>query len=75
MPYRGFIGEVDPSEWFTRYGARLEDDRLPKDQAKHRTLAEMIGADGIALFHALYAPSAPASLRDFPAVEVWSTER
>lgn len=59
-----------PPEWFTRYGPRLEDDRLPKDKAKRQALAETIGADGLALLHAIYAPSAPASLCDLPAVEL-----
>jgi len=58
-----------PPEWYTRYGARLEDYRLPKDKAKRHALAEMIGADGTALLHAIYTPSAPPILRDLPAVE------
>jgi len=61
-------GQIPP-EWYTRYGARVEDYRLPKDKAKRHALAETIGADGLALLHAIYAPSAPAALRDLPAVE------
>jgi hypothetical protein len=45
-----------PPEWYTRYGARLENFCLPKDQAKRHTLAELIGANVIALLQALYAP-------------------
>jgi transposase len=56
-------------EWYTRYGARLEDYRLPKDKAKRQALAQTIGADGVALLHAVYAPTAPAALRTLPAVE------
>lgn len=59
-----------PSEWYTRYGARLEDYRLPQDKTKRHALAETIGADGLALLHALYAPHAPAALRDLPAIEL-----
>ena len=59
-----------PPEWFTRYGSRLEDYRLPKDKEKRYALAETIGADGIALLHAIYAPSAPTMLHDLPAVEL-----
>ena len=58
-----------PPEWFTRYGARLEDYRLPKDKAKRHALAQTIGADGVALLHAVYAPTAPVELRALPAVE------
>ena len=42
-----------PPEWYTRYGARLEDYRLPKDKAKRHALAETMGAAGSAWFHAL----------------------
>jgi transposase len=66
----GWLRVQMPSEWYTRYGARLEDYRLPKEKAQRHALAETIGADGIALLHAIYAPSAPASLRDLPAVEL-----
>jgi transposase len=52
------------------YGARLDDYRLPKDKAKRHALTETIGADGIALLHAIYTPSAPAALRALPAVEL-----
>ena len=58
-----------PPEWYTRYGARLEDYRLPKDKAKRQALAQTIGADGVTLLRAVYAPTAPAALRALPAVE------
>jgi transposase len=51
-----------PPEWYTRYGARLEDYRLPKDKAKRHALAQTIGADGVALLRAVYAPTAPVAL-------------
>jgi transposase len=55
-------------DWFDRYGRRVEDYRLPKSQAARRTLAEQIGSDGHRLLEAAYAPTAPARLRDLPAV-------
>src|SRR5262245_34235523 len=70
---QAFFNSIKPwstLEWYTRYGARLEDYRLPKDQAKRHALAELIGTDGIALLQAIYAPGASASLRDLPAVEL-----
>lgn len=58
-----------PSEWFDRYGARFEDTRLPKGQAKQNELIEQIGTDGMSLLKALHRPSAPTSLRLSPVVQ------
>ena len=58
-----------PPEWDTRYGARREDYRLPKDKAKRQALAQTMGADGVTWLRAVYAPTAPAALRVLPAVE------
>jgi transposase len=55
-----------PLEWSTRSGARVEDDRLPKD--KRQALALTIGADGVTLLRAVDAPTAPAALWALPAV-------
>ena len=57
-------------DWFERYGRRVEDYRLPTSANKIRALAEIIGADGHKLLAALYAPTAPAGLRDLEAVEI-----
>jgi transposase len=57
-----------PPQWFTRSGARLDDYRRPKAKAKRHARAETIGTDGMAVFHAIDAPRAPAALRDLPAV-------
>jgi hypothetical protein len=61
-------GHIPPA-WYTRDGARVEAYRLPKDKAKRHALAEPMGADGMTLCRALYAPSAPGALRALPAVE------
>lgn len=37
-----------PPEWYTRYGARLEEYRRPKANANRHALAETMGADGMA---------------------------
>jgi transposase len=58
-----------PADWPERYGPRLGDYRLPLDLAARQALAAQIGADGRALLQAVYAPGAPAWLRELPAVE------
>lgn len=59
-----------PPAWFERYAQRFTEYRLPVERPARYALAETIGADGFALLAQLYAPSAPAWLREVPAVEV-----
>ncbi len=58
------------AEWFDRYGRRVDDYRLPKAEAKRRTLAETIGADGLHLPAQLDQPSTPLGLAELEAVRV-----
>ena len=72
-------------DWVDRYGPRVDDYRLPESQAERQAYAELIGADGRALLTAISAPTAPAWLREVPAVQTlvrvwvqnytWHTER
>jgi transposase len=55
--------------WFERYAIRVEDYRLPTGEAARTALGEQIGTDGHALLAAIYAPAAPAWLRELPAVQ------
>src|SRR6266446_7616627 len=57
-------------EWFDRYSTRIEESRLPKGQEAREQYAELIGADGPHLLSAIYEPSAPAHLRELPAVQI-----
>ena len=58
-----------PLDWYTRYGLRADQMRLPKEASKREALARQIGADGYQLLDAVWAaPSAPY-LRTLPAVE------
>jgi transposase len=57
------------AEWVDRYGPRLEDYRLPEHQADRDAYAEIIGADGLLLLTAIYAPTAPVWLRELRAVQ------
>ncbi len=69
--------QVTP-DWFDRYGRRVEEYRLPKGEEARRSYAELIGADGRHLLQALASETAPAGLRNLPAVEtlrlVWEQQ-
>jgi transposase len=59
-----------PTEWFDRYGIRIELTRLPSVQAEREALVMLMGTDGYQLMTWLYAVEAPAWLRQLPAVEI-----
>jgi transposase len=58
-----------PVEWYTRYGRRIEEYRLPYPKAERYALAETWGADGRELLTRLYAPDPDPMLREVPAVQ------
>lgn len=55
--------------WFERYSRRTENYRLPKLDSEREELGRTIGKDGFALLEAVYDASAPAWLREVPAIE------
>jgi transposase len=55
--------------WAERYGARVEQYRLPKGEAARQALGEAIGADGHDLLAALFAETQRFWLCRLPAVE------
>jgi len=57
-----------PADWHDRYDRRMEEYRLPTAKTERTALAAAIGTDGLALRAAVYAPTAPAWLRELPAV-------
>ena len=59
-----------PTEWFERYGRRLEDFRLPREKSARQALAATIGSDGFWLMTLLLQPTTPAALRELPAVQI-----
>jgi len=61
--------QVSP-EWFDRYGKRMQEYHLPKEEQERQVIAETIGRDGIQLLSAIYSEAAPGELRRHPAVEV-----
>lgn len=64
-----WLREHAEPEWFVRYGQRCEQFRLPKGKAERAALGETIGRDGYQLLELVYGPTAPAWLREVPAVE------
>ncbi len=64
-----WLRSVVPSQWDERYAHRIEDFRLPREASKRQAGAEQTGADGSVLLTAVYTSSAPAWLREVPAVE------
>jgi transposase len=56
-------------DWKERYEYRIQEYRLPASKADRVALAETIGADGFALLTALNDGSAPAWLREVPALQ------
>jgi transposase len=58
-----------PLDWYTRYGLRLDQTRLPKDASKREALACQIGADGYQLLDGVWAAESAPSLRTLPALE------
>lgn len=58
-----------PDEWYERYEHRIEEYRLPKEQAKRTALVETIGADGYVLLEAIDTLPELNWLHRVPAVE------
>src|SRR3569623_1200137 len=50
--------QVSP-EWFDRYGARMEEYRLPLGELQRKALVESIGQNGWRLLKAAYSLHAP----------------
>jgi len=61
------LEQISP-DWFDRYGARIEQYRLPDKAGERAALQQQIGQDGQHLLHALYAVETPPWLRELPAV-------
>ena len=65
-----WLRSVVSSEWFQRYGRRIEDSRLPSSKAKRDTLAHTIGEDGFHLLSRIDATDAPGGLKSLGKVEI-----
>ena len=58
-----------PPAWYTRYGLRSDQARLPKDASKREALACQIGADGYQLLEWVRVADSALGLRTLPALE------
>jgi transposase len=48
-----WLSSVAAPEWFARYGARIEDTRLPRGEAAREEFARQVGVDGFHLLELL----------------------
>jgi len=55
-----------PLAWYERYGKRIEDGRLPRDQADREAYAQMVGEDGFHFLDAVEAAEVPKEVRELP---------
>jgi transposase len=71
-----WLRALAPPGWYERYGARVENYRLPKAESARQALAAEIGADGQRLLDAIAA--AGNGLAELPAVQtlgrVWDEQ-
>ena len=67
-----------PTEWFERYGERIEDYRLPKEQTIRDALSVTYGKDGFLILAWVEQDETMAWLNDIPAVhtlrQVWTQQ-
>ncbi|MFF1392908.1 transposase [Streptomyces sp. NPDC058287] len=64
-----WLSELVTADWAKRYGARIDSYRFPKGDNVRQEWAEQVGRDGFTILEAIYAPRAPAWLREVPAVQ------
>lgn len=63
-----WLQSVAPSDWYPRYGRRIEDDRLPQSQEKRAIYAQTLGEDGFRLLDLLAGAGVPATWRELPTI-------
>ena len=64
------VATTDNPEWTKRFGQRIDNARLPNDEAERTELALVIGRDGHYLLEQIYATSEQLEyLQQIPAVE------
>lgn len=64
-----WVQDIARPEWFTRYGRRFEQMRLPKERPEREALLETIGADGMFLLEAVRTAAEAERLSELPGVE------
>src|SRR5512132_3709171 len=64
-----WVQQHGPLDWYTRYGLRADQMRLPKEASKREALARQVGLDGYQLLDVVWAATSAPYLRTLPAVE------
>jgi transposase len=65
-----WVRQQVPPVWYTRYGLRSDQARLPKDASKLEALARQVGADGYQLLAWVQTDDTPVGLKELSALEV-----
>jgi transposase len=63
-----WLPALAPLAWYERYGKRIEDVRLPTEQADREASAQMVGEDGFHCLDAVEAAEAPKAIPAFPVI-------
>jgi len=63
-----WVQSIAPSDWYKRYGRRIEDDRLPQSKEKRAAHAQTMGEDGFYLLDHLDAQDLSSEWRELPTV-------
>ena len=73
-----WLQALAPSEWYRRYGRRVENYHLPKTDAAREELARVVAADGERLLAAVDAATDQPEMTQLPAVvtlrRVWAEQ-
>lgn len=64
-----WLQSIVPLEWYERYGKRVEDSRLPREQSKRDAYAQLVGEDGFTLLDALADENSPDELQALPIID------
>jgi transposase len=64
-----WVRQQVPPAWYTRYGLRSDQARLPKDASKREALASQVGTDGYQLLAWALTADMSLGLRELPALE------
>lgn len=63
-----WVRQIAPSDWYKRYGRRIEDSRLPETSTQRDAYAQMVGEDGYYLLKCLEQPDAPTCWRELSSI-------
>lgn len=64
-----WLQRLVPLEWYERYSTRIEDTRLPREQAQREAYVQTVGEDGVTLLEAVAAADAPPALRELASLD------